>query len=324
MLTVQSVVPAGAAGQRWQDAGDKKPMKASRFFALGIGIAIVALLILPGAWIAYGGTNESPMGVVIRLAVFCGSLATMATMMIAIGMGVTGQRMGVLWTARNAYSLSRLQVTLWTLLVLSALAGVVVCRAHGLFLAPGSGGVGGALNIDIPNELLYVMGVSVLSGAASPALLSLKTVAPPPPPDQMHAAVSRSGGGLQTIGNVTTRAAECPPMVKDLFQGDEVSKVGTVDMGKLQQGLVTAILWCSYLAMLTQLFAVGLSPHQAAVAGGTALPLMPQAFVYLLGISHVGYLAYKASPAPGGTASVASGAGSTPSQALPRPLPPTI
>jgi hypothetical protein len=320
MLQVKSVKVQAAPSV--QKAAGKPLMPASGFFAVAMGFAIAAFLVVPGIWSWQGGQPTSGAALGVRLFVFVGSFAGLAATLMAIGVAVTGQRMGVLWTARNTYSLSRVQVTLWTLLVLSALAAVVVCRAHGLLVAAGSAGVGSALNIDIPPELLTVMGISVASGAAAPAILSLKTQADPPPVHELEAAESRVGGALAAVGNVAVRPSDCPPLVKDLFQGDEVSKAGTVDMGKVQQAIVTVILWCIYLAMLTQLFAAGES-GPSKIAGGTALPAMPDAFVYLLAISHAGYLAYKAAPAPGGASGTAAPPQSL-SAVLPRPMPPRL
>ncbi|MBB3193791.1 hypothetical protein [Roseateles terrae] len=258
----------------------------------------------------------------LRLVMFAGSLAAMVTTMLAIGVGVTGQRMGVLWSTRNSYSLSRLQICMWTLLVLSAIAAVAACRAHGLFVPAGTGGMEGALNIVIPEELLWVMGISVTSAAAAPAILSVKAQSENVTGPSVSDAERRVGARLGTVGKVVIRDPASDPMVKDLFQGDEVSKAGTVDIGKLQQGVVTFILWSLYLGMLARLLYTGDSAS-TATGGLTQLPKMSDSLVYLLGISHAGYLAYKAAPATTVSAEV-KGAPSPSTMATARPLPPAL
>lgn len=323
MLTVHTIREKSVAGRRWQDEG--APIKSALFYCkAGLITAIVVLVVIPLIWTLWGGDPKGAAALWVRSIMFAGSLFSLGSMLMAVGVGVTGQRMGVLWAARNAYSLSRLQIVLWTLLVLGALAALVACRSFGLFVASGSGGVSGALTIDIPPELLTVLGISLFSGVAAPAILSLKTQSETPQPREIGAASLRTGSSVSAIGSVAARPGDCPPLVKDLFQGDEVSKAGTVDMGKVQQAVVTAILWCSYLAMLAQMFVLGESPHPPKVPGGTALPLMPETFVYLLGISHAGYLAYKAAPSPGGATAGAQAQPVLPSATMPRPAPPTL
>lgn len=306
------------------------PMKAHRYVLLSLALAVLVLVVLPLVWTHTGRTAASPGAAAVRLTMFFGSMLALVAMMFSVGVAITEQRMGVLWSARNAYSLSRLQVVLWTMLVLSALAAVAACRAHGLFAAADTAGMTTALNIEIPNELLLVMGISVASGAAAPAILSLKAQAAPVLPQQVNAAAARVGDAVGAVGHVLVRPDRRPPLIKDLFQGDEVAKAGTVDMGKLQQAIVTLILWGAYLGMLVELFASGASSNAGKSAGSTALPPMAENFVYLLGISHAGYLAYKAAPSstsadaksPG--ASTASTDGRQPSEAMPRPLPPVM
>jgi len=327
MLTVQSSRPSAHRTPRlvhrvrqtqftwWQGP--------AAYGLLGLALAAGSLIVLPWfgirseavpAQTAYAGT--------LRLAAFVGSLLSLLACFVAIGLAVTGQRVGMLWTARNAYSLSRLQMAMWTLLVLAALAAVVACRAFGLFVQPDSAGVLGAVNIVIPPELLAVMGISITSAVATPAILSVKASSSPDSPQQVEAATARTGALVHAVGRLAVRDPDCPPLVRDLFQGDEVAKAGLVDMGKVQQAVVTLILWTAYLAMLAQLFLSG-DPHDKSTVGATTLPPLSETFVYLLGISHAGYLAFKATPAPGGTPT--GNASASPAAApSPRPLPPPI
>ncbi|MGB9880369.1 MAG: hypothetical protein ACPLRM_06370, partial [Anaerolineae bacterium] len=69
---------------------------------------------------------------------------------------------------RNRYSLSQLQITLWTILVLSLLLGVFLARKF----APNA--VTNPLAIEIPDELLIVMGISVGSTTVASAIKANK------------------------------------------------------------------------------------------------------------------------------------------------------
>lgn len=331
MMEVLNDRPAGA---RASPAGEMPPrgftpMKAHRYALVSLALAVAVLVVLPLVWAQAGRTAASPGAPAVRLVMFFGSMLALVTMMFSVGVAVTEQRMGVLWSGRNAYSLSRLQVVLWTMLVLSALAAVAACRAHGLFAAPGAAGMPTALNIEIPSELLLVMGISVASGAAAPAILSIKAQGAPVLAQQVNAAAARVGDAVGAVGHVLVRPDRRPPLIKDLFQGDEVAKAGTVDIGKLQQAIVTLILWGVYFGMLVEMFASGASSNVGKAAGSTAMPPMSEHFVYLLGISHAGYLAYKAAPSstsadaksPEATATTD---GRRPSENMPRPLPPVI
>jgi hypothetical protein len=306
--------------------GSKQPMRVMTYLLIGLVIAFVALVLAPAHW----GTPDDGTGRALRLATFGGSLLALIFIMFAVGVGVTGQRIGVLWSARNTYSLSRLQIVLWTLLVLSALAAVVACRAHGLFVHGGESGLATALNIEIPTQLLVVMGISVASGAAAPAILSLKSQSSGPSQPALNAAEVRTGDNLQAVGRVIVRPVDAAPLIKDVFQGDEVSTAGTVDIGKLQQFIVTLLLVGVYFTMLLMMFWTGEAPKPVdpnAVIGSSGLPPLSDSFVYLLGISHAGYLAYKAAPVvgtPTGAPGATSVSAPLASQQLPRPQPPAI
>ncbi|WP_457337479.1 hypothetical protein [Rhizobacter sp. P5_C2] len=278
----------------------------------------------------------------IRLAIFLTCLATLLSWFLSVGVGVTGQRAGILWTSRNTYSLSRLQLTLWTWLIMSTLMAVVVCRMCKLFFPIEAGGIDGAMNLIIPNELLQVMGISLGSAAITPLILASKSQPTPSSTlqtgvsstpvsnAQLDAAADRVGAPLQAMGTVMVRDPNSPPLFKDFFQGDEIAKAGLVDMGKVQQAIVTIVLFGSYLAMVLNMFYTGDVSAHPKMPGTTELPALSQTFVNLLGISQLGYLALKATPAAA-TTSTNAGALSDPttpvalpSQVLPRPLPPDI
>src|ERR1700754_2367726 len=98
----------------------------------------------------------------ISAAVLLGSAAL-------LGARVRQTLWGVFTDGRGRFSLSQMQVVLWTVLVVSLLVGVFVCR-----LADASARSVGALNFDIPSELLIVMGISLGSAAVATAIKTNK------------------------------------------------------------------------------------------------------------------------------------------------------
>jgi hypothetical protein len=308
------------------------------FLAL-LGVLLLALVVGVALYIYRNyETCQNTVAPYARLAIFFGCLVALLCWFMSVGVGVTGQRAGVLWTSRNTYSLSRLQLTLWSWIILSAFMATVICRMNYLFMPAQTGGFAGALNVVIHSELLQVMGISIASAALTPVILSWKSQSSVPsaetPPlvstAQLNAAADRIGAPIQAVGSVVVRDADYPPLFLDFFQGDEVGKAGLVDMGKVQQAIVSLVLIIGYLCILINMFITGDAGATPKVVGTTELPTLPQSVVNLLVISHAGYLAFKAAPAPVTTTTNAGAMNATPvvstppSTVLPRPAPPNI
>lgn len=79
----------------------------------------------------------------------------------------------------------------------------------------------------------------------------------------------------------------------DLFQGEEVVDAQTVDFGKVQMLFITIAIIGAYGFILAE--AIGDRDLFAATEGGVTFPDLAESLVALLGISHGGYLAVKAS-----------------------------
>lgn len=230
----------------------------------------------------------------VRVLSFLGALAGIVCLVMGIGIQVEGSPIGVLASGRNTYSLSRLQMTLWSLLVISALMAAAACRGWAL-LDKGSWST--ALNIGIPNELFQVMGISFFSGAAAPTILALKTTTPTSP-SQLSTTSERMGEPVCATGSVMNRPLSADPKLADMVQGDDVATAGTVDLSKVQQLLITIVLVGVYFAMLANMFFVGVpsARFEGSSTEVSALPPFSQFFVNLLAISHASYLGYKAAP----------------------------
>lgn len=192
-----------------------------------------------------------------------------ALLCACIGKAIAGQWHGLLIDGRNRVALSRLQMFLWTLLILSALITAV---SSNLGLADNSL----ALSLDIPDPLLAAMGIAAASLAATPALLTLKA----PDPDT---------GASALAGHVESDEASW----LDMFRGDEVDDADRPDLSKIQQFLITLALVGGYAVLIGDQFR-----DLAAGALFASFPPLDDKFIWLLGISHASYLAYKAVPKP--------------------------
>jgi hypothetical protein len=185
----------------------------------------------------------------------------MALFTIVAGHGVTGIGRGVLIDDRHRLSLSRLQMMLWGILVLSGYMAAALSNI--------GRGMGGPLEVEIPSELLLAMGISTASLVASPVALAYKQ--------------RRRPGQVASLPNPA-----CSHM-SDLFRGEETSDEKDLDLGKVQMFLFTVVLIVGYALALGDQFA----GQEGMIS---SLPNIDGAVVSLLAISHAGYLTKKAIP----------------------------
>jgi hypothetical protein len=249
---------------------------------------------------------------------FVADLVAVSGIVLGLGFAVTGRVWGIALSSYNDFSLSKLQMALWTIVVLSALlttarlnllgyfgpmpppAPIVDATSGQVATAPEASDVpAGPLDIDIPGELLAAMGIAAFSTVAVPSILALKAGQAASPRQKASAAqrvadaTGNGAGATMHVGCVTGYAdSDCASWL-DIVTGDEVANAGTVDMSKVQQLLVTLLLLGTYCFLLIRGFAT--SPAH----GMLGLPPLSARFIELLAISHAGYLAYKAAPKAG-------------------------
>jgi hypothetical protein len=213
--------------------------------------------------------------------------ATAGLMLLAIlmvGDALNGRPTGLIIDNRNRMSLSKLQMLVWTIVVVSAL--IVYASYNVRLMIP----TGEPLDIVIPPPLLFAMGIAATSFIATPAILSMKAQQTPAQADVDTA--NAAPGTLQNTGKVFGRTSPSDASWTDLFQGDEVGNFDSPDLSKIQQVAITLLLIGIYCGQIVTLF-VGL-PAKGPLL--TTLPVLGQQFVVLMGISHASYLAYKAAP----------------------------
>lgn len=276
-------------------------MKAKVSAQSFLGFALLALigvnLILAFGPRLFSGTGLATDSVHegFAVATFIANFALVAAIMCGFGYAVTGYLSGIALSSWNDYSLSRLQMTLWTIVVLAGLLTVVLIRLL-------SGVTDPLLNVRIPGELLVAMGIAAFTTAAAPAILALKA-SQDPDVDQIAIAQQRvsqttgtSVSGVSSTGNAMGRVSQATASWLDLVTGDEAANAGIVDISKVQQLLITILLLGAYCGSIIRTLAQ--TSTGAALAG---LPSLDSQFVELLAVSHAGYLVYKAAPKSGQT-----------------------
>lgn len=197
-----------------------------------------------------------------------------------VGWLVNGRPIGAFIDNRNRLSLSKLQAGAWTVIVIAAFATAAAYNAA----ATTDHQSVSALNIIIPGELLLAMGISATSLVAAPALLSLKSKE-----TATAQTVDALPPGSKANGKVVTHDDASEASWSNLVTGDEVGNAQSPDLGKIQQVLITLVLLGCYAAYVATSF----NESHGVIA---RLPVIDKSFVWLLGLSHASYLAYKAAP----------------------------
>lgn len=251
------------------------------FVLLGLNAAVLGLT-----------AGDGGAGVFFAVVVFLGHLLALSLIIIGFGAVVSHNLWGFALSSRNAYSLSKLQMAGWTVVVLGALFTAAELRIFHYF----SNVSGSALDIAIPGDLLAAMGIAIFTTAATPAVLALKAGGNPSDSQRIAAAqrladqTQTTSNNIGNVGHVMMRADQSLARWSDIVSGDEVANAGMVDLSKVQQLLITLLLLGLYSGMMISAI--------AARSSLDALPALSQSFIGLLAISHAGYLTYKAMPKP--------------------------
>lgn len=243
-----------------------------------VALAVVALFISLGIWAA---ASKSLVTSSAHLAcwTFVALAALLTTFVVVVGWGITGRVGGALIDPKKGrMSLSRLQVMLWTILVLSAYFNAFAVNV--------AAGKDNPLTVAIPGELLIAMGISISSLIGTGIVLTYKAAqAPVAPPPDVQAEFDARGVATAPEGRVLYAN---DAWWRDIFQGDTTETGAYLDLGKIQMFYITIALVLGYG------IAVGSMFSGVTTQGVTSLPDLDQAFVALLAISHAGYLTTKA------------------------------
>jgi hypothetical protein len=177
-------------------------------------------------------------------------------------------RTRVLSDERGRWSLSRLQLVLWTSLILPTLWTMAVSRM--------AGGAADPVAFALDDNLWLLLGIPLTSAVASPLILQRKEA-------RLPGLVDRPASVGVTEGQLG-----------DLFRGEDAGSAKALDLGRVQVAFFTAVTLCVYFVACWHAFAV--EPRDAL-----AFPPVSQNLVALLGISHATYLANKNTDRPAST-----------------------
>lgn len=205
---------------------------------------------------------------------------------LVVGHAVNGLWLGALIDSRNKVSLSRFQMLLWTILILSAFLTAVMVNIDLGREQP--------LAVALPPELWLLMGISTTSLVGSPLIIGVKKRTPVNEAEKSRALSALIRQAVDTskvaiLGQVVVNEAPEEARWSDLFRGTETGNVGQIDLGKVQMFFFTLVLVLAYGSALAALFRQG-----SGVI--TSLPTLDTGMLALLGISHAGYLLNKTLP----------------------------
>jgi len=210
-----------------------------------------------------------------------------AAALVTAGLGVHGRWDGIFIDRENRISLSRLQLILWTLILISAILTAGLTNAVAQDPTP--------LEIEIPKEIWGLLGLGVFTAVAAPAITDARLSAPDPQKTDLKKSQKFTTETLKVsdklaaeptfIGDVLVKASPADARWMDLIRGDNDAGAW-VDVSKLQQLALTAALALVYSLALWETF-------DGSTAYVDFFPPIDGGFLALLGISHAAYLADK-------------------------------
>ncbi len=197
----------------------------------------------------------------------CWIISALVVVSLAVLAGKTTRNAwtGILVDERMRFSLNHLQIVMWTVLVLSSIMAVFLAR---LFA-----GESNLLAFAIPQELLILMGISVGSAAVTGAAKSAKDA------PGSGARVARSGTQFSLAGGKTRTISTHFGQVFQVEEGEQADQV--VDITKFQNFIFTLLIGVAFVVLTWK---------QATLGG---LPPLSKEILWLLGISHAGYIGGK-------------------------------
>jgi hypothetical protein len=176
--------------------------------------------------------------------------------------------LAILIDSRGRFSLNHLQLVVWSIVVISLVAGVFFGRLID--------GVADPLGFTIPDRVLGLLGISVGSAVTVGAVKATKSA-------------KAASAETPTLASYST--THNPPFLGQVFmleEGEFSDQV--VDVTKFQSFGITVVLVVAYVAM-----AINAIVNAKTAASITALPDISGTFLVLLGISYAGYAGGKLS-----------------------------
>jgi hypothetical protein len=214
------------------------------------------------------------------------TLALLAGITLLVSHGITGYWRGVLIDSRNRLSLSRLQTSLWSLVIFSSFLSATLFNVRG--------GQADPLLLTVPAGLWVLMGISATSLVGTPLIQNVKQ-SRDHNTEEVNTTMARLAKQHVNVDNLMTRGVllvnnnASSARWSDLFRGEEVGNASQIDLGKVQLFYFTIILLLVFAVTMGFIFA-----SQTKIIGG--FPDINEGTLTFLGISHAAYLTNKAVP----------------------------
>lgn len=235
------------------------------------GVTLLGVLLLGtnAVWIAHEAKLPSGTATILVWQ-WLSVLASLLLVSVFAGYLASERAIGIFIDDRNRVSLARVQWVAWFLLLFSGyFTGAIWDVAFGSDLP------------SIEPNLFWLIGISTGSAVVSNLVVDSKKR------DSNPAAAADP----TLIGTIDRNASQDDAAWGDLYLGEEQATRSSVDVSRLQKLVTTMLLVIVYAEMLWSAFT------QLSLAyDAFAMPVVGTNFVGLLGASHAGYLAYKASP----------------------------
>ena len=279
-VTVFTPAPGGGLSNAMKLFVEPEPKWGPLEKVLVVGaLGAVALWIywIITAW-DRSATPEPPRWQVTWLVMF----VILVVFTFGVGRALTGTWKSLLIDERNMQSLSRLQLMLWTWLVISAIATAAAWNIHISAADP--------LGIHVPEELWILLGISGATLVGSNLMKTQQATNPDITPEEATKRLNEiTGGGQTATGQLAQNVSRVQARWTDMFKSEGVNHAGTLDTGKIQMFFFTLVVVLAYVASFARTSYV--------LDGATArfvFPDLDESFVALLGISSTAYLANKA------------------------------
>lgn len=204
-----------------------------------------------------------------HLTIWMGGFLVSLIFLSVLGLSINKRLFVVLIDSRGKMSLSRLQLSHWTILIVSTLFSVSITY--------------NTMNIIIPTEIWALMGISLGSAVSAGIAKGVKSVQEPSESFLNKNALTQNHIGL-LHANTDIKNAK----IIDIFKGDEVSEFEYIDISKVQMFFFTLAAWMGYASTIY-------SYEFSDEAGLITFPMLSTGIVTLIGVSHTGYIAIKAS-----------------------------
>jgi len=249
------------------------PMSRWRVWHTAAVVALTAFFVWMGVWLPWG---VYPSWIVAMLA--------LSAFTLIVGHGVTGAWKGAFVDERLRMSLSRLQMAVWTIVVVAAFGTIAIARAQ---TDPVT-----AMDVAVPETVWILLGISTTSLIGSPLIKNSKkeTATDPVKADALVRRQGTQPDAVTVEGQIVKNKSIKEASFADLFMGENVDDFSLLDIGKMQMFFFTVLIVLAYGVAVGQLLRGVQLPASLPDVGSGMLPL--------LGISHAGYLMSKATSSP--------------------------